>query len=440
MARTDGASGQRRYVLRLCLVFTGLHLLHVLTVPAFQGPDENEHRQYVQALLDTHRLPVLAELPRDILAPAGYRIGVESVPTGLAGAQTPQAQQPPLSYLVYAGAEAVRRVSGLPEVWLRLVGLLWGWLTIVALAALGRELFDDQPAVRDGLPACILLPGPVYLCSVVSNDGAAMAAGAIVLWRLLRGLCTPFKPADLALLGLTIGLGLATKSTLLVYLPVALVAAVRWRDAGQSRWWAALVLVVAVLPVAWWWWHNQQFYGSPLVRAHARPTLYSLQHTLAASRDVNSDLVVLFAELIITSLIWLPTCVMPLWLLLARWWWAFAVGVACWIPALLCLIGPLRKETRRLTDTERHMRRVSFAIVGLLFVLYVQQFLFQDYLVSLFAGRYFLSVFGAILVPLLTGWSVSLGEHQDRAGRRLAAIAAALTVAYWPVVINPPSG
>ncbi len=277
---------------------------------------------------------------------------------------------------------------------------------------------------------------------MVSNDGAAMAAGAVVLWRLLRGLREPYRPADLALLGLALGLGLATKSTLLVYLPAAAVAAVACRGEGRPRWWAAaVVLLVAALPVAWWWWHNQTSYGSALVRAHARPTLYSVPHLLAASRDLGSDLLVLATSLLTVSVVWLPTCVMPLWLLLNRLALSYLVGGLCWVLALLCLLGPRGRPADIFTRPQRLARRYSLALVVLMLLIYTHQYLFQDFLVALFAGRYFLTIFGAILVPLLTGWAVSLGARQRAgAGRRLALFGVAASLLCWPIVVSPPAG
>lgn len=441
MATPDRPTRTVSYVVRLGLLFTALQLGYAFTVPAFSGPDEPEHRQFVQALLETHRLPVLGELPTDVLGPEGYRVGVGTRPTGLSGRTTPQAQQPPLAYLVYAVVEAGRRMVGLSDVWLRLGGLVWGWIAIAALAALGRELFDDRPLVRDGLPASVLFPGPVYLCAVVSNDGAALAAGAVILWRLLRGLREPYRVRDLALLGLAVGCGLAIKSTVLVYLPVALFAALAYRPDGPRRWWAPLlVLGVALLPVAWWWHHNHALYGAALVRAHARPTLMSIPHTIQYSRDLFGDGIVLTASLLTVSFTWLPTCVAPLWLLLGWPYVTLALSIVCWAVAILGLLGPWRKPGV-FQPAQRLARRYCLALLGLLFVLYLQQFLFQDYLVSLFAGRYFLTVYGALLLPLLSGCSVSLGEHEtDRTGRRLAWLGVAGSLLCWPMVVSPPGG
>ena len=430
----------RRYLLALGAAFLALHLLYALSIPAFSGPDEVEHRLFVLALVDHHRLPILDQLPRNIYDAAGHRIAVDVEPTGVSGPATPQAQQPPLPYLVYAAAELFRRAIGLPEIWLRLAGVLWGWIAMAALAALGRELFDDLPAVRDGLPACILLPGPVYLCSVISNDGAAMAAGEVILWRLVRGFRSPYTRTDLVLLGLAVGLGLAVKTTLLLYVPLAMTAAAmvgrerrpRWARAGQ-------VLLIALLPVAWWYLRNHQLYGEMLVRAHARPTILSLTATLQASRDPMADLQVLTAELLITAVYWLPTCVAPLWLMLNRYVALTIIGVVLWIVVLLCLSGYRNRPVESTPVWRRQAERYSLAGLGIMFVMYEQQFLFQDFLVAVFAGRYFLAVYGCLCLVVLSGWASGLSNpHRPRVGHWLAVGATVLSLVCWHIAASPP--
>ncbi len=421
------------------LAFVVLQLVYAQSIARFHGPDEEEHLAYVRALADEHRLPVLPTLPIPVPDPASGGFKTDDRPTGLPGPSTPQAQHPPLAAAVYAVWYRAVRLLGLPAGAVRWVGALWGLAAMALLALAAREVFDDRPLLAL-LPLTVLLPGPVYLCAVVTNDGAALAVGALILWRLLRLFRVAPDGRDTVLLGLSVGLGLLTKSSLLVTVPFAL-GALLWsaRRAGDYRRTALLKAVCCaaamVLPVGWWWLRNVGLYGTPLVRAHARPILF----TVAEAFSNEDSLYLVVYQICMTLFFWFPMTVAPLWLILRLFWVALGVYFAVWAVPLAAAVG---LRSWRLTDPSPRATaalRFSGGLVAVMVVLYVHQFLFQDTEVALFGGRYFMAIYGAVMIPILAGFEAGLNDRSRAlAGRGLPYLMAAASAAFVTTAANPP--
>lgn len=438
---SDGREARdRRPTVVVAVAFIVLQLAYQLAIQPFSAPDEQAHLSYVRALSDDHRLPTLEALPQRVRDTSGRTIGWTDAPTGLPGPHTPEAQQPPLAYLGFALLRAVTKPLGLGDRWLRCLGLLWGLLTILVLARYAERELADHPLAATTLPALVLLSGPVYYLAAVNNDGLSILLGAWLSTQLLETLTHAPERRRTVWLGLAWGLGLATKSTFLVFLPAVYVLVwLQHRRASQSRHDAllacGLVSLMAVLPVGWWWLHNHALYGPFLPRAHARPLLNQLSD-LWTHADALSLAVV---QLLITLVYWLPTALFHLWLLLPMWSVAMGIFLLIWAVWTLGLCG-LRDGWAGLSDGLRRGVGMSLALLGLMTVLYGAQFWFQDFQVALFGGRYFLPLTVATSLPWLLGLEGAVEPERRRAaGWVVIALLVVLALVLYPLALHPPS-
>src|SRR5207237_396033 len=78
------------------------------------------------------------------------------------------------------------------------------------------------------------LPQFAMFCGYISNDTLAIFMGATIAWQVFRCLDKP-QPKNHLMLAILLGLGLLTKGTFLVYIPVLiLVLIVKVRRVGAS--------------------------------------------------------------------------------------------------------------------------------------------------------------------------------------------------------------
>ena len=173
---------------------------------------------------------------------------------------------------------------------IRLLGIFFGMLVILATYAIGRILAPDRPHLAWGAAALVaFLPQFLFMQGVVNNDALANALAALALLfavRVATGPTTPGDPQnpspafhrrDLALLGLFAGLGLVTKLTTAALAGVAAVAVLialakpsdsASLDARTLRQRLAESVLFAGLPflavTGWWWLYNWRLNGDLL--------------------------------------------------------------------------------------------------------------------------------------------------------------------------------
>ena len=398
-----------RYPWGVQVAFVLLLLLYIGAVPPGSGPDEADHLAYLRALVVDHRLPVLRDVPHILMRSDGSGQGDPApVPTGLAGPYARQAQHPPLGYLPAVPLGWLVWLVGQPAFITRLIGLLWGSLTLWAGWRLGREVYAGRPLVRVALLTIPLLPGPLYMCAVFSNDGAAMAAGAIVWWRLATWIAGRRTRRDELWLGLAVGIALLVKSTALIFGPLVVLAELLAGRLAGDGWRTRLahagrILGTALVVSGWWYLRNWLLYGQFLVRSDLRPVLYSLaQFTGHPDTPLFTIVTVLYGLLCL-----LPTCLAPLWLAYVYGAVIQPFGLAFLTPAAVGWYG-LREARRTVAPAERAVLAVAGWGVLLMAVLVQQQLLFQDAEVALFGGRYLLLLIGALLTTVAAGYEANL--------------------------------
>ncbi len=305
----------------LLAVFCALALFYALSIPIFEGPDEDDHFRYAKFIADQRAWPVQS------FEPGG-------------GAAGHQGWQPPLYYSLVAlviapidtsdyeqhlGRNYAATFVGDPSCCgrnlyyhtdsenfpytrttlavhlARLLSILFGAVTVAATFLIARQLkiINDQLSIA---AAALVAFNPSFLfaSALVSNDAAlaAFSTLTLLLWvRLLTGQSAPTLKSA-ARLGVLIALGALTKTTALGLIPFSMLAlclaARRARDTRFALLGNATMLAVITLVSGWWFVRNQMLYGDPLA--------YRLM-TVSALFPRAGELT--FAELFQISLPWL---------------------------------------------------------------------------------------------------------------------------------------
>jgi hypothetical protein len=265
------------YVILAVYLLAGV--LFATLTPAWQAPDEPAHYNYVRYLARQSGFPELIgrcynqayleqlksrRFPPELsLEPVCYEF-----------------HQPPLYYLL---ATPLFLLSNGTLLALRLLSVVLGAGVVILAWNIARAIFPGRAAISYGTMAFVaLIPMHVAMLASVNNDALAELILAILLFLLTRRLIAQARPTprDDIFLGLLLGLGLITKIT--VYIAVPLTAVTLWwvsgREAGLRRgevtdrylsppnWPAllkqmALVYGLALLIALPWYGRNATLYG-----------------------------------------------------------------------------------------------------------------------------------------------------------------------------------
>jgi 4-amino-4-deoxy-L-arabinose transferase-like glycosyltransferase len=186
--------------------------------------------------------------------------------------------QPPLYYLLGAPVFVLSSAS-LPIMRFLSMALLGGGVVILAFL-IGRTIFPEQPAIAYGTMAFVaFVPMHLTILSSINNDTLAELVLAAILLILTQRLMAGNDPAqddqsrpyfqNNVLLGILLGLGLGTKAT--VYITIPLVAVVLWwtsmKTRDRDRDWtglakqAVVIYGLALLIILAWYIRNAIVYG-----------------------------------------------------------------------------------------------------------------------------------------------------------------------------------
>lgn len=254
-------------------IYLTMGVLYAIYTPAWQAPDEPAHYNYVRYLAEKGSFPVLR--PGDY--PAAYleEIKAARFPPGMSiDPIRYEFHQPPLYYIL---ASAVYRLFGGALLPLRLLSVVIGGVLLLVIHRVVRVMFTGQPSLALAATAFVaFLPMHLAFMSSVNNDTLAELLQAMVLLLAVGYLKDP-KPGGeaagefrlLVLLGITTGLGLVTKTSVYVAVPVVLaaIAARHWwlgaerRPATNPLGSVVLYLVPAIAMATPWWVRNWAVYG-----------------------------------------------------------------------------------------------------------------------------------------------------------------------------------
>ncbi|MGA7730988.1 MAG: glycosyltransferase family 39 protein [Chloroflexia bacterium] len=288
----------RLWLLAILAAYALLSLAYNLLVPVGEGPDEVDHIRYVEHIVRYGHLPAIgtgsSERPYTIEAkqPATYYLIQAAVMLAL-GRDGKQLIPEMETDLAFRTTGVRYRHPPIPDdllPWthiMRFFGMLCGLGTIVLLYATTREVFTDERRAPLALAVASmgLLPQFTFITSVVNNDHLAIVMGAAISYLMARTLMRGVTWRASLLLGLALGVGLMTKTNLLVYIPIALLAlalpgmprfAAKEKGAwgGWAREWAAfarkrvpvlaVVGAICLLVGGWWLLRNLLKYGDLL--------------------------------------------------------------------------------------------------------------------------------------------------------------------------------
>lgn len=264
------ASDRRRLrlsVILIVLVYLALGSLFAVQTPRWQAPDEPAHYNYVRQVAETGRPPVLEQGCWD----QAYleRLKSEHFPTSLSiESICYEAHQPPLYYYLAAGPYVAARSLGYDPLYaIRLFSVLLGAGVLLASVAIAQELFPDSwvlPAATAGVVGAV--PMHLAILASVNNDVLAEIFLALAVWFMLRILHEPAPTVQQwLLLGIVVGLGLITKTTVYIAVPLLLLTAFwKIRDGvsfGAVARGAGVAVVVILLFTVPWFVRNSLTYG-----------------------------------------------------------------------------------------------------------------------------------------------------------------------------------
>jgi 4-amino-4-deoxy-L-arabinose transferase-like glycosyltransferase len=260
-----------RWVLpAIVILYLILGSLYALLTPDWQAPDEPAHYNYVRYLAEQHRFPILK--PGDY--PADYLEEIKAAHFPPEMSIDPiryEFHQPPLFYLLAVPVYQLFDGALLP---LRLLSLALGVLLLLVTFWTVREVVPHSPYLALATAAFVaFLPMHLAMTSAANNDALAELLLALILLfavRYLKG-SVQAEPETrlLVLLGVTTGLGLVTKSSVYIALPLVLVAVLArhlWLDEHPPTILGSvkslvLYLLVAVGMAIPWWLRNVVVYG-----------------------------------------------------------------------------------------------------------------------------------------------------------------------------------
>jgi hypothetical protein len=288
----------QRGLAAILVLFLGLGAAYAFTTPTLEAPDEIYHYEYIRALVNTGRPPVLEEGGGRGFghhAPLYYAYGAfVSLWVGEDDLEAwPERHNP---FFGYRFGEVGRDnknlylhpdsdAFGRSDTWLgirvvRLASVVMGAITIWAIYQAGREVIPGRPEMAlaaAGLGAFI--PEFLFISGAVNDDNGATLFGALALWAMVRILRRGPSWRRCVGLGLALGMGWLSKLTVVALLPTAgLALLAAWLDtrsatseavAARDRSWRELVRLglitfgVAALLIVPWLVRQTILYGDP---------------------------------------------------------------------------------------------------------------------------------------------------------------------------------
>lgn len=285
----------------IIVAYLVMGILYAVKTPPWQVPDEPAHYNYIKYLAENYRFPVLemGDYPHDYLEEIKDKrfppeMSIEPIRY--------EFHQPPLYYIL---ATVVYKLFAGRLLPLRLLSVLLGCCLLWVAYHVAKEIFPRDEALALGTTAFVaFVPMHIAMTAAVNNDTLAELILAGILWMLVRyvregaeGTETRFLESSVPQtrpmastfdapgntgewknlvspfigLGVLMGLGLLTKITTLVAIPLALVAVIfreGWLEQGQKSSFTRRFLLLAsclLLPALFlalpWFVRNASVYG-----------------------------------------------------------------------------------------------------------------------------------------------------------------------------------
>lgn len=222
-------------IILILLVYLIIGTLYAVEVPDWQAPDEPAHYNYVRQLANG-RFPVMEptdydEAYKNAAVSAGFSAEYDVLRISY------EDWQPPLYYLLLTPVFVLTNGSLLA---LRLTSLLIGAGVVLLAFGVARQLFPTQRWIAWTTAVFVaFLPQHLSIMASVNNDSLAELWIAALLLLLARWLQSDLSPWTrnrerryLVSVGMVLGLGLLTKLTVYLMVPVVGLALL-WRYWGR---------------------------------------------------------------------------------------------------------------------------------------------------------------------------------------------------------------
>lgn len=277
----------------MLIVFIILAAWTSTIVPLGEGPDELPHFTVTRYIVQQGRLPDTPEEHEAFQPPLYYLlsaaltfwIDTRDFVVKANADYDPIAPDAPKTLLLHTRAEAFP-YRGWALAWhlMRGLSVLMGAVTIAAIYQTAKTLSGERTFALVTASLVAFLPGFIFMSSVVNNDNLAAMFAALLCWQIVVLVQSPtcnLQPATCnlpspILIGLLLGLGLLSKTSMLAFvitLFVALLAAARVHHWLLRDWLRANLVVfgVAALVSGWYfirnYWLYQDWLAWPLVLA-----------------------------------------------------------------------------------------------------------------------------------------------------------------------------
>jgi len=426
-------------------LFVILATAYSVIVPLGEAPDEVPHFTYIRYIAEHHRLPVGAEEHEGFQPPLYYLIGAGAtfwIDTSdyairANGDYSFTDDLPPFNLLLHTTEESFP-YRGWALAWhlIRLLSVAMGATTVWATYWIAREIFPQDKYIAVGASAFnAFLPQFLFISGVINNDNLAACLSALMLLVTVKILRGARGYRHFLFLGTVTALGVMAKTSLLNFYAIVLlvIGIVLWQEGRGLRFSlrrGLFLAVVCLLPffvlAAWWFVRNQLLYGDPLG--------WALVLAANALRE---------APLALADIQWL------IWGLYRSFWYRW-IGIelelvfyaALAIPCLLALVGLLTLFWRR-----ERLSRHSPLILSVLAVYFL---LVSGSLIPWTAtvqgtdqARLLYPALPAIVLFLFLGWAQLVprrwGDHLARgAGGTMLLFAVVAPLRYTVPTYAPP--
>ncbi|MDQ2986176.1 MAG: glycosyltransferase family 39 protein [Armatimonadota bacterium] len=231
------------------------------------APDERQHTNYVRHLVREKSFPVFEPGSPDLY-------------------ETYQSHQPPLYYLLAAPAEMAFDNSESSEMWgLRFVNVILGGLVVWGIFVGMRRLTGSGAVGFASAAITAFLPMFLSLSAAVSNDMALFLVAVCVMNVVALGWEKGWHLKNCLLLGALLGLGVLTKTTAVVLIPIAIYGLWARKDVRPKLPHVLAMVALAALIALPWLLRNQSLYGDPLaIGAFQKASVGNLETAVAMSR------------------------------------------------------------------------------------------------------------------------------------------------------------
>ncbi len=269
----------------LLLVFVALAAWTSTIIPLGEGPDELPHFTVTRYIVQQRRLPDTPDEHEAFQPPLYYLlnaaltfwIDTRDFTVKANADYDPLAHDAPKTLLLHTRAEAFP-YQGWALAWhlMRALSIAMGAATIAAIYATALALTGERTFALLSAALVAFLPGYIFMSAVVNNDDLAALLAALLCWRIVLMMQRPISSRESLLIGVLLGLGLLSKTSMLAFvvtISVALLAAARmqhwtWREWLRAN---ALIFGVALIVSGWYFVRNAWLYGDwlawPLVLA-----------------------------------------------------------------------------------------------------------------------------------------------------------------------------